>query len=182
MKSIVNWFRSAELHVRVLAVVEALAIIVVMGLLTSENARAQAGNVYAPHQAQAIGEVWEAVVLQVSIKEVEPSYQARAAGAAVGGALGLALASRTAHSQHRFAANTVGAVVGGLIGERAANAMVVSRAQEILVRLQLTTQTARLAIIVQPLPAEPVAAGEVVYVTKVQGAYRVLPRARPEPL
>jgi outer membrane lipoprotein SlyB len=176
MKNLVNEFRSAKLHNQVLVVVETLAILAVLLLLAAEKAHAQAGNIYSPQQAQAAGEVWEGVVLQVSIKEVEPTYQARAAGVAAGGTLGLALANRSGTVRNRFAVNTVGAIVGGLVGERVASSAMTARAQEILVRLQPIGQIARTIIIIQPLPADSVAAGTIVYVTRVQGAWRVLPR------
>lgn len=177
MKTIVNSYRAQPLHNRALALVYACAVAVLVILLATGagEAKAQAGNIYAPQQAQQRGGVWEAQVLQVSIKEVEPSAQARIAGTAVGGALGVALASRS-DAKNRFAANTVGAVLGGLLGERATSTLARSNAQEIILRLHQPGQEPRNIVIVQPAPFDAVYSGEMVYVTVVGGAFRVLRR------
>ena len=177
MKTIVNSYRAQPLHNRVLAMVYACvaAVLVILMATGAGDAHAQAGNIYAPQQAQQRGDVWEAQVLQVSIKEVEPSTQARIAGGAVGGALGVALAARS-DTKNRFAANTVGAVLGGLLGERATSTLAKSHAQEIILRLHQPGQQPRNIIIVQPAPFDPVYSGEMVYITAVGGAYRVLRR------
>lgn len=175
--AIVNAFRSIPLHHKVLTVVEILAALFVIALVTSEKAQAQSGNVYAPMQAQAAGEVWSGQVLQVSIKQVEASNQARAAGGASGGVLGLVLANRSGTMHNRIAVSTLGTVLGGVVGERVANSATASSAQEILVRLEpVGSQAPRIIVIIQPLPADQVVAGELVYVTRVQGSFRVLPR------
>jgi outer membrane lipoprotein SlyB len=179
LKNLVTMFRSAPVVMRLIWVLEAISLVFVMSLLAMESAHAQAGNIYAPQQAQVAGDVTEAQVLQVFLREVQPSNQARAAGAAVGGVLGLALASRAGNRDNRFAVNTVGTVVGGLLGERAASTVASSQAQEIILRLQShgqQRQQARTLIIVQPTPFEAVSPGEWVYVTVVNGAYRVIRR------
>lgn len=174
MKNLVNNYKTLPLHDRVLWVVYVLAIAVVGFALTAGDARAQAGNVFAVPQAQRVGDSYEAVVLQVSIKEVEPSFQARAAGAAVGSAAGLLAASR-ASTRSPWAVNTAAAVVGGLLGERTANAVMTTHAQEIILRMQ-KGNTTRTVVIVQPAPFDAVQAGEPVYVTVIGGTYRVLKR------
>ena len=177
MKTIVNSYRAQPLHNRVLAMVYACAAAVIVILLATgtDAAHAQAGNIYAPQQAQQRGDVWEAQVLQVSIKEVEPSAQARLAGGAVGGALGIALAARS-DTSNRFAPNTVGAVLGGLLGERATSTLARNHAQEIILRLHQPGQQPRHIVIVQPAPFDAVFSGEMVFISYVGGAYRVLRR------
>lgn len=176
MKNLISLYRSMALHDRVLTMVYVFAALVLMFVMLSPApAHAQSGNVYAPQQSQAAGSVWEAEVLQVSIREVEPSTQARIAGGAVGGALGLALAARS-DTKNRFAANTVGAVLGGLLGERATSTLARSHAQEIILRMHQPGQKPRNIVIVQPAPYEAVHAGEMVYVTVIGGAFRVLRR------
>lgn len=152
------------------------SLVFVLGLLYAEPAHAQAGDIYSRPHAQVAGEVWEAQVVQVATKEVEASYAARAAGASIGGVLGMALASRSGSTQNRFAINTAATVLGGLIGERTANYAAAPSAQEILLRVQQPGQPARMLSIVQPAPFEALAAGENVYVTITNGAYRVIRR------
>lgn len=180
MKNIVNNFRSQPLHNKVLAVVYLLIALAMPFIIGMKPANAQSGNVYAVPQAQAAGDTYEAVVLQVSRKEVEPSFQARAAGAAAGSALGLALASRSG-THNRFAVNTVGAVLGGVLGERSSNALMKNEAQEIVVQLgaAMPGRPLRIVTIVQPAPFEPVYQGEMVYVSMIKGAYRVFRRNAP---
>lgn len=177
MKSFVNAFRSSPSSV-VIYVVEVFALVFVLSLVFSEKAHAQSGNIYAPQQAQVAGDVMEGDVLQVSVKDVESNTEMRAVGAAVGGVLGLALASRSGTVQNRFAVNTVGSVLGGLLGERATSKFATSRAQEIILRVQPQGgMQPRTMVIVQPAPFEAVSAGDKVFVTLVNGAWRVIRRS-----
>jgi len=174
IRALLNGFRSSPAGTAIV-VVETIALVFVFCLIMSENAHAQSGNIYAPQQAQVAGDVMEGEVLQVSLKDVEPNPEARTAAAAVGGVLGLVLASRSGTTQNRFAVNTVGTVLGGLLGERAASKFATSQAQEIILRLQPQGgMPPRTMVIVQPAPFEAVAAGEHVYVTMVNGAWRVI--------
>lgn len=176
MKNLINSFRAEPLHNRVLYTLYAFILIFLFFVIPMKEAKAQAGNVYANPQAQLAGETLEGHVLQVSIKEVEPSNQARAAGAAVGSAVGIAATSQS-NSQHRFAVNAVGAVLGGLLGERTSYAIAKTDAQEIIVQLAPTKgQQPRIITIVQPAPFDMVYPGEAIYVTTIRGAYRVLRR------
>lgn len=176
MKTILNNFRSMQLHNKALTVVYVLALLTVGLVIGTEKAHAQSGNVYAVPQAQVAGNVYEALVLQVSIKEVEATMPARAAGAGVGSAAGLLLASNV-NTQQRATANTVGMLLGGLLGERTANATMKTAAQEIIVRLELPGGVTRTVVIVQPAPYDQVFPRETVYVSEVRGAYRVLKRS-----
>lgn len=173
--NILNNFRSMQLHNKALCIVYALALLTVGLLIGSEKAHAQSGNVYAVPQAQVAGNVYEALVLQVSIKEVEATMPARAAGAGLGSAAGLLLASNV-NSHQRTTVNTVGVLLGGLLGERTANATMRTAAQEIIVRLELPGGVFRTVVIVQPAPYDQVFPQETVYVSEVRGAYRVLKR------
>lgn len=176
MKTIVANFRTLALHNKVLCFVYALALITVAWAVTSGPAHAQSGNIYALPQAQSIGNVYEAVVVQVSVKEVEANMPVRAAGAGLGSAAGLVLAS-TANPQHRMAANTVGMLLGGLFGERTANAVMTTVAQEIIVQLAVPGGVPRTVVIVQPAPFDKVFPQEAVYVSEVRGTYRILKRS-----
>lgn len=177
MKDLITMYRAEPLHNRVLYPLYAFILIFVFFfVIPMKEARAQAGNVYAKPQAQQAGDALEGVVLQVSIKEVEPSNQARFAGAAVGSALGVAIATRS-NSQNRSAVNTVGAVLGGLLGERTTHAIVRTDAQEIIVLLApVRGQQPRILAIVQPAPFDAVYPGEAIYVVNIRGAFRVLRR------
>lgn len=175
MKNLVNNYRAMPLHNKVLAAVYVL-ILLLLPFLLQTKAHAQAGNVYALPQAQVAGDTYEAIVLQISIREVEPTVQARATGAVVGSALGLGLASQ-AKTKNRFAVNTVAAVLGGLGGERIANAVAHNEAQEIIVQLApMKGQQPRIITIVQPAPFDTMVPGEFVYVSTIRGAWRVIRR------
>ena len=171
----INSFRSLPAHEKALRIVYVIALATVALLLGTEKAHAQSGNVYAIPQAQIAGSVYEAVVLQVSIKEVEPTVPTRAAGAGLGSAAGLLLAAHV-NSQQRATVNTVGMLLGGLLGERTANATMNTAAQEIIVRLYLPGGAWRTVVIVQPAPFDQVFPQETVYVSEVRGTYRVLKR------
>lgn len=175
MKSIRNSFRSMQAHNKALCVTYALALLAVIFLLGSEKAHAQSGNVYAVPQAQVAGQVFEAVVLQVTLRDVEASTPARAVGGGLGAAAGLLLASN-ASSHNRTAANTAGVLLGGLLGERTANAVMKVPAQELIVRFVLPNGLPRTVVIVQPAPFDQIFPQEAVYVSEVRGTYRVLKR------
>lgn len=175
MKIILKNFRSMQLHNKALCVVYVLALLIVGLVIGSEKAHAQSGNVYAVPQSQAAGNVYEAVVLQVSLREVEATMPARAVGAGVGSAAGLLLAANV-NSQQRATVSTVGALLGGLLGERTANATMKTAAQEIIVRFVLPGGAWRTVVIVQPAPFDQVFPQETVYVSEVRGTYRVLKR------
>lgn len=175
MKSIVANFRSMQLHDKVLCAVYLLALLTVVLTMSSGPAHAQSGNIYAVPQAQVVGNVYQAVVLQVSVKELEAAMPVRVAGAGLGSAAGLVLAS-TASPQHRMAANTVGMLLGGLFGERTANAVMTTAAQEIIAQLVVPGGQPRTVVIVQPAPFDQVFPQESVYVSEVRGTYRVLKR------
>lgn len=182
MKNIFNNFRSQPLHNKALCAVYLLVLLMLPFIIGMKPAQAQSGNVYAIPQAQSAGSVYEATVVQILYKELEPTWQGRGAGAAVGGALGMALAARSG-SEHRFAVGTLGTVLGGLLGERAANAIATNQAQELIVRLAPQPgQQPRIVSLVQPAPFDRVYPGEMVFVTLTQGAWRVLRRTSPAPL
>lgn len=178
MKTLVNNYRSLPLHNKVLVAVYVL-VLLLMPFIIPMKAHAQAGNVYALPRAQAAGDTYEAVVLQISIREVEPTIQARATGAGVGSILGLGLASQV-KSQHRYVVNTLGAVLGGVVGERVSNAVAHNVAQEIIVQLApMKGQQPRIITIVQPAPFDTLVPGECVYVSTIGGAWRVIGRPAP---
>jgi hypothetical protein len=102
MKSIVANFRSMQLHDKVLCAVYLLALLTVVLTMSSGPAHAQSGNIYAVPQAQVVGNVYQAVVLQVSVKELEAAMPVRVAGAGIGSAAGLVVA-RTAWPRTRWA-------------------------------------------------------------------------------
>ncbi len=175
MKTILNTLRGIPLSQRAIAIAEIIALIALL-VLVPMPANAQSGETFAHSQAQAAGFAMEATVLQVSLKEVEASTTARVTGAGIGSTLGLVLASR-AKGDGRFAANALAGVLGGLAGERSANALMRVQAQEIVVLISSQgVMPARLQVIVQPAPFEPVVAGQAVYVTAIGGSYRVIRR------
>lgn len=175
MQFLLNEFRAMQLHNKVLCVMYVFAILTVALVIGTEKAHAQSGKIYAIPQAQVAGNVYEAVVLQVSITEVEASNPARAAGAGVGSAAGLLLAANV-NTQHRATVNTVAALFGGLLGERTANSAMTTVAQQIIVRISMPNGLSRDVVIVQPAPFDQVFPQEAVYVTEVRGTYRVLRR------
>jgi outer membrane lipoprotein SlyB len=75
-----------------------------------------------------------------------------------------------------MAANTVGMLLGGLFGERTANAVMTTAAQEIIAQLVVPGGQPRTVVIVQPAPFDQVFPQESVYVSEVRGTYRVLKR------
>lgn len=176
MKSLVNNFRALPLVSQVLILVELIAVLAV--ITVSPPAAAQAGNIYANPQVQNAGDTHTGVVVQVLIKQAEPTGAERAAGASIGAAVGALISSRTG-SDNRFAVNALSAVIGGFTGERTANYLLRADAQEIVVQLApLPGQQPRLITVVQPAPFDRLVAGEVVVVTNTRGVFRVIPVQR----
>jgi outer membrane lipoprotein SlyB len=102
MKSAFNLFRSLPVAHRFVVLAELVAVIALALVLSMGDAKAQAGNVYANPQVQSPGETFAGVVVQVMVKQSEPSGTDRAAGAAVGGSIGALVGSRIG-SDNRFA-------------------------------------------------------------------------------
>ncbi len=173
MRKLFSTYRSLSLHGRVLLAVYALAVLV-LAFVVPRGAHAQSGNVYAQPQAQFAAPTAAGVVLQVAIREVEPSYRGRAAGAALGSTMGLA-AGAASNSRHRYAVAAAVTIVGGVLGERTAHVVARNQAQEIIVQLApVGYQQPRIVTIVQPAPFDMVFAGEMVYVTTTGAATRVI--------
>ena len=78
MKNIIQSFRGLPWAQRAIVIAEAVALVTLL-LVVPGPAKAQSGDVYAPSQAQVSGQVFEATVVQVSLKEVEASTTARLA-------------------------------------------------------------------------------------------------------
>lgn len=181
MKSAFNLFRSLPVAHRFVVLAELVAVIALALVLSMGDAKAQAGNVYANPQVQSPGETFAGVVVQVMVKQSEPSGTDRAAGAAVGGSIGALVGSRIG-SDNRFAVNALSAVIGGIVGERATNVLFRSEAQEIIVQLEPQGgQQPKMITVVQPAPFDRIFAGEAVFVTVTRGVYRVIPVQRHQP-
>ncbi len=176
MKTIINDFRSLPLVHQCLVLVELIAVIALVML--APPAAAQSGNVYGNQQIQSQGDTLEGVVIQVLVKQAEPSGTERAAGASVGAALGALISSKVG-GDNRFAVNALSAVLGGFAGERTTNFLARSDAQEIVVQLvPQPGQQPRLITVVQPAPFDRLVAGESVFVTITRGVFRVIPVQR----
>lgn len=176
MKFLINDFRSLPLAYKCVVFAEIFAALAL--LLLSPPAAAQSGNVYSNPQVQSQGDTFEGVVIQVLVKQSEPTATDRAAGASVGAALGALISSRSG-GDNRFAVNALGAVLGGLAGERTTNYVFRSDAQEIVVQLAPQPgQQPRLITVVQPAPYDRMVSGEAVFVTITRGVYRVIPVQR----
>lgn len=147
--------------------------------LVATTAAGQSGNVYGHQQAQIAGTAIEAVVVQVATRANEPNWQTRAAGGAIGAALGLLVGSEA--ERNRAIANTLGAAVGGLIGERASNRLMADEAQEIVLQTAVAGESPRLLVVVQPSPSDRFVAGERVFVVNHAGTVRVVRRWGPTP-
>lgn len=171
MKNLISSFRTLSAGQKFLAGVEILAI-AFLAVFLPQQAHAQSGNVYGHQQAQSYSVTETAVVLQVTMREVQPSWQARTAGAGIGAALAAVVASKAAPN-NRYAATLLAAPLGALAGERITNATAGSEAQEIVLRVN-TQAGSRIVTIVQPAPFDPVVAGSSVYVINTQGTYRVV--------
>jgi outer membrane lipoprotein SlyB len=143
-------------------------------ILLTGPAHAQSGNVYGSGQVQVAGPTESAVVVQVQVKEAEPGWQVRTAGAGIGGALGGLLANEVSGNA-RYAASVLGMTIGGLLGERAATSTMSQEAQEVILQVAGTNgQPPRILTIVQPAPYDRLFPGEAVYVINTAGKYRVV--------
>lgn len=139
------------------------------------SAHAQAGNVYGGNQAQVTGSIDEGMILQASIKTVEASGQARAAGGALGGVIGgIAGANPNIDWQKRAITGVLGAAVGAFAGERIANAAATKEAQELIIAVTDQNGRRRLITVVQPEPFDPLFKGDKVFVSSTQGTIRVI--------
>lgn len=139
------------------------------------SAHAQSGNVYGNNQAQVSGLIEEGQVLQVAIKTVEASGQARATGGAIGGVIGgLAGANPNIEWQQRAITGVLGAAVGAFAGERIANASATKEAQELIIAVTDQNGRRRLITVVQPAPFDALSRGDKVFVSNTQGAIRVI--------
>jgi outer membrane lipoprotein SlyB len=164
------------LSIDVITTIVALAALVV-GLTAAPGAHAQSGNVYGSNQVQTLSSAEEGIVLQVAIKKSEASWQARTGGAAAGGVVGALLGNAVGgDSQTKTLLNTLGVIGGGFAGERAANAVAASEAQEIVIGLRdpKTKSINRVVTVVQPAPFDAVATNDKVLVINTNGAIRVL--------
>lgn len=144
---------------------------IVLAIITTGAALAQSGTTYARQQTQTIGTAIEAVVIQVADRQVEPNWQTRTAGGAIGAAFGLAITG-DAGDRHRAAMSTLGATLGALFGERGANRVLADDAQEIIV--QTAGEVPRLMVITQPAPSDRFVPGERVLVVNHAGTVRIV--------
>ena len=146
-------------------------LVLAMTLMQPAPAAAQSGNVYGTNQAQKYSSTEDALVVQVTLRQVETSYQARTIGAAAGAGLG-ALFGRSA--ANNTTATSLGALVGGLLGDRAAAMTLGAQAQEIVLQVFTPGKQPRIVTIVQPAPFDRIVAGESVYLINTAGALRVV--------
>ena len=135
---------------------------VLMAIAT--GASAQSGSVYGADQAQIVGSAERGVVLQAAWRSVEASWQERTTGAAIGSAAAYHLAARKGWS-----AGLAAGGFGGLLGERIAAKIGEDKAQELLVDVG-----GRVVVVLQPMPAEELVAGDRVYVLNSAGKTRVV--------
>jgi outer membrane lipoprotein SlyB len=158
---------------RVLAVLYVAAIAVVLGF--APGAKAQSGNVYASTQAQVMSPTMKGVILQVSMKLVQPSGITRTGGAAIGGVLGGLMGNQLSGQGKAFAA-VLGTTIGGFVGERAANAAFSSRAQELVIGLYNPTTGAlsSTVTVIQPEPFEAMSPNQQVLISNTNGVFRVI--------
>lgn len=141
-------------------------------MLAPLGASAQSGNVY--NASQLSGNVEEATVIQTRIVDVEEvGWQERSAGTALGGALGAVIANAMGSNRStaaRAVLASLGAAAGGLAGNRLANTLARAQAQEIILRFP----NGRLQVVVQPMPAQNVEAGESVLVLQQNRQTRII--------
>lgn len=166
-------FKNLSLVNRVLLVVYIAAVAVVLGF--APGAHAQSGNVYGNLQAQVMSPTLKGVVLQASMKMVQPSGITRTGGAAVGGLLG-GLMGNHLSSQGKAVVSILGTTIGGFVGERVANAAFSSRAQELVIGLY-NPQTGALnstVTVVQPEPFEAMSPNQQVIISNTNGVFRVI--------
>jgi len=148
------------------------AAVLLISAFTSQIASAQAGNIYGREQTQSSGSVQEGVVLQVSLKQTEASWQARSVGASLGSATGYAIARNNANGS----AAVLSSLLGGLVGERIANHASSDVAQEIIVQMTSGNNVQSVVTVVQPAPFDPISAGEAVLLIQTAGKVRVIKR------
>lgn len=162
-------------------VINILAVIgLVMMFGFAPGAHAQSGNVYGGNQVQTMSVAEEGVVLQVAIKKAEASWQARTGGATGGGMVGALLGSGLGRNyQAKAILGALGALGGGFAGERMANAVGGSDAQEIVIGIRdpRTNAITRVVTVVQPSPFDAVAPDDNVLVVNTNGAVRVIKRS-----
>jgi len=147
------------------------AAVLLISAFTSQNASAQAGNIYGREQTQSTGSVQEGVVLQVSIKQTEASWQASSVGASLGSATGYAIARNNTNGS----AAVLSSLLGGLVGERIANQASSDFAQEIIVQVNSGNVQSVISV-VQPAPFDPVTPGQAVLLVQTAGKVRVIKR------
>lgn len=159
------------------------AVLVAIGLVfvfcVASPAHAQSGNVYGGNQVQTMATAEEGVVLQVAIKKAEASWQARTGGATGGGLVGALIGNQVGGDfQTRAIFGALGALGGGFAGDRIANAVASSDAQEIVVGIRdpRTNSINRVVTVVQPAPFDAVAPNDNVLVVNTNGAIRVIKR------
>jgi outer membrane lipoprotein SlyB len=119
----------------------------------------------------------EGVVLQVSIKQTQASWQARTGGAASGGFLGAMIGdSLGGDYQTKNILRAVGAIAGGIAGERVADQAASSDAQEIVVGIfnTATGSISRVITVIQPAPFESLSQRDKVLVVNTNGTVRVI--------
>ncbi|MFC6282112.1 MULTISPECIES: hypothetical protein [Polaromonas] len=170
-----NKVRMSDVVINVLGVI---SLVMVFGF--APGARAQSGNVYGGNQVQTMSTTEEGVVLQVSIKKAEASWQARTGGATGGGLVGALLGNSLGGGNYQAKAllGALGAMGGGFAGERIANAVSASDAQEIVIGLRdpRSSSGIRVVTVVQPAPFDAVAPNDNVLLVNTNGAIRVLRR------
>ena len=148
------------------------ASVLFISAVTSQNASAQAGNIYGREQTQLAGSVQEGVVVQVNTRQTEATWQARSVGASVGSAAGYMLAHNNSNSGP---AAVLTGLLGGFVGERVANQVASDQAQEIIVRVNNASGSS-LVSIVQPVPADMLSPGDAVLLVQNAGRVRVVKR------
>ena len=166
--------RLSEVVINVLAVI---SLVMVFGY--APGAHAQSGNVYGGNQVQAMSSAEEGVVLQVSLKRAEASWQARTGGATGGGLVGALLGnSLGGNYQTKALFGALGALGGGFAGERMANAVGASDAQEIVIGIRdpRSNSLTRVVTVVQPAPFDAVAPDDNVLIVNTNGTIRVIKR------
>jgi outer membrane lipoprotein SlyB len=151
-------------------------LVTAVACMLAMQAHAQSG-VYANSQVHSVGAAEEGVVLQVSITQVQASWQSRAGVAAVGGVVGTLVGdSLGSDYQTKAVLRTLGAIAGGLAAERAADQLANTEAQEIVIGLfnPSTKAVYRVVTIVQPAPYEHLAANDKVLLVTTNGTARVI--------
>lgn len=133
-------------------------------------AYAQSGSVYGADQAQVVGSAERGVVVQAAWRSVGATWQERTTGAALGSAAAYHLASRKGWS-----AGLAAGGIGGLLGERIAAKVGEDRAQELLIDVG-----GRVVVVLQPMPADELNAGDRVYLVNAAGKTRVIRATVPQ--